>query len=371
MSGSHVSGSHVSGSRAGEVGAGRSPKSSSGSRNPKRKPRRGGCLGPLALGAALGVALPLLALTWLQSVDTIGPAPLLIAYAALPWLLPVAGLVMIGLALVSRSGLVWILALVLGGIYGLRYGRVWLPADDEEPPVGKPLRVMTFNIGDGRVSAEDVMAWVRTEDPDVVAIQELNPYTAAALNQGLAAGWPHQALDFYSPTTGLFSRYPLTSAEFVETPNNRPYLRADLDAGGVPVHVFAMHPQSPDIVFRRGLPIGINDERARAQLVSASEIVRATTGPRLMLGDFNMSDQSPGYRTITRGLRDAFAEVGFGPGFTWPAAHSNRLRGWAPPVPLVRIDYILHSDEFSAVSARVNCELSSDHCYIVADLILK
>ncbi|MBL8093399.1 MAG: hypothetical protein JNL73_04465, partial [Anaerolineales bacterium] len=67
----------------------------------RRRPvsrRRSGCLGPLAIGLALGVAVPLLGLIWAQAVDTVGPAPLLIAYASLPWLLPIAGLFVLGLA---------------------------------------------------------------------------------------------------------------------------------------------------------------------------------------------------------------------------------------------------------------------------------
>ena len=340
-------------------------------RRPKSR-RRSGCLGPLATGLALGVAVPLLGLIWAQAVDTVGPAPLLIAYASLPWLLPIAGLFVLGLALVARSRLTWLVALVLVGVFGWRYGRVWWPDRATEAAAGPALRVMTFNIGDERVTAEEVMAFVRAEDPDLIAIEELNPFTAAALNQGLADGWPHQALDFNAPSTGLFSRYPLSSAEFVATPGNRPYLRADLDLGGTLVHVFAMHPSAPDVVFRRGVPIGINDQRPRAQLVPAAEIVRSLNGPRLMLGDFNMSDQSPGYRQVTQGLHDAYAEVGFGPGFTWPVAHSrNTLNRLGPPWPLVRIDYILHSGEFAATSAIVNCESNSDHCYLVADLALK
>lgn len=336
-----------------------------------RQPRGTGCVGPLAFGLALGTALPLLALVWLQAVDDIGPAPLLIAYASLPWLIPIAAALVVALALLSRSRRVWLIALVLVAVYVVRSGGSWWPKPTVEVVGGRPFRVMTFNIGDGRVSAEDVMAWVRSEDPDLLVIEELNFDTAPALNQGLAAGWPNQALDFSSPTTGLFSRYPLNGAEFVPTPGNRAYLKADLDLGGRPVHVFAMHPSSPDIVFRRGIPIGINDQTPRTQLMNVAEIVRATDGPRVMLGDFNMSDQSPGYRLVTRDLNDAFAERGFGPGFTWPAEHSYRLRGWTPPVPLVRIDYVLHSDEFVAEAAHVNCDLSSDHCYVVADLMLK
>lgn len=340
----------------------------------KRSRRQAGCFAPLAIGLSLGVAVPVLLLVWAQGADTVGPAPLVVAYAALPWLLPLAAVVVIGLAFVARAPLTWLAALALIGTYAWRYGHVWWPRQAVEAAGGLHLRVMAFNIGDQRMTADEVIERVRAENPDLISIEELNPFTAAALNQGLADQWPHQAMDFNAPSTGLFSRYPLSSAEFVPTEGNRPYLRADVDLNGVMSHVFAMHPSAPDVVFRRNVPIGINDQRPRAQLVPTAELVRTLTGPRLMLGDFNMSDQSPGYAQVTRGLHDSFAEAGFGHGFTWPVAQSrNTLKrwSWGPPFPLVRIDYILHSDEFAAVAAHVDCGSNSDHCYLVADLVLK
>ncbi len=342
------------------------------SRGRPRRRRGGGCVGSLANGLALGLALPLFALVWAQATDPIGPAPLLIAYVSLPWLLPLALVLLFGLALLTRARLTTLTAIVLLGVFIWVHGVDWLPRTPATTASGPHLRVMTFNIGDDRVSVDEVVKLVIAEQPDLLAIQELNPYSAAALNQQLAAGWPYQALDFNAPTTGIFSRLPLSGAQIVETPGNRPYLRAKIDLNGLPVEVFAMHPMAPEVVFWRNLPIGINDRRPRSQLVAAAEAMRAIPGASVMLGDFNMSDQSPGYRDVIRGLQDAFVEAGTGPGFTWPVANTrNTLSRWDMPWPLVRIDYILHSDSIEALAASVRCVSDSDHCYVVADLALR
>ncbi len=77
--------------------------------------------------------------------------------------------------------------------------------------------------------------------------------------------------------------------------------------------------------------------------------------PVIVTGDFNDTPTSYTYRTMRRGLKDAFVEAGYGAGFTY--------RGKYPPN---RIDYILYNEEmycsdFDIVKARY-----SDHYPIIA-----
>lgn len=67
-------------------------------------------------------------------------------------------------------------------------------------------------------------------------------------------------------------------------------------------------------------------------------------------------------------MNDSFREAGVGLGTSWPV---SRMRGlpWFIP-PLIRIDYIWHSDHFRAVMAQQGPERGSDHLPVLATLAM-
>ncbi len=93
--------------------------------------------------------------------------------------------------------------------------------------------------------------------------------------------------------------------------------------------------------------------------------VATVTVPVIVLGNFNMSDQSMSdqsraYSALTTSLQDSFREAGTGMGRTFP--NNLRLGRVRVPGPLVRIDYVFHSPPLKATAATVNCiDGQSDH----------
>lgn len=79
--------------------------------------------------------------------------------------------------------------------------------------------------------------------------------------------------------------------------------------------------------------------------------------PVIVAGDFNDTPVSYTYRTMRRGLKDAFVEAGYGAGFTY--------RGKYPPN---RIDYILYNEEFHCNDFDIVKVRYSDHYPIIAYL---
>jgi endonuclease/exonuclease/phosphatase family metal-dependent hydrolase len=100
------------------------------------------------------------------------------------------------------------------------------------------------------------------------------------------------------------------------------------------------------------------------------------SGPAIVGGDANCTSLSMPYRILTGDLVDAWREAGFGLGHTFPGSDipesdRPRLGSWYVPQWLARIDYILHSEEWETLSARLaRFDGISDHRGVVAVLRL-
>ena len=96
----------------------------------------------------------------------------------------------------------------------------------------------------------------------------------------------------------------------------------------------------------------------------------------MIVGDFNMTDQSDDYWRIAARYRDTYREVGWGMGFTFPdfsmvRAIPGRLSMLNFIRPMARIDYVFHNDDFQAVEAHVwPSSGGSDHRPLYAVLAL-
>ena len=234
---------------------------------------------------------------------------------------------------------------------------------------GSTLATMTFNLGGGITPPEALAQTIAAAQADIVAVQELTSQSAAVLATELAATYPYQILDPAIGSTGLLSKLPIVSYEWLRPPNGRPFLHVIVNRQGSALHVFAVHFQTPGILWweRLPLPRGLVEAGLEAEVAYLLPQVAVVSEPVVVLGDFNMSDQSRAYAVMTAALQDGFRQSGIGLGRTFP----NNLH-WAGiriPFPLVRIDYVFHSPHLAATSAAVKCiEGQSDHCAVLANL---
>jgi endonuclease/exonuclease/phosphatase (EEP) superfamily protein YafD len=312
---------------------------------------------------------------FLKLVNTVLPylfAPLLLTLP-LSWL---------ARSRVARLSTLATLALFLS-LYGAFFSPGRLQTAD--PPDDNVI-VMTFNLGYGRAPAEDVVRAIRQEDADLVTLQEVAPWVAWQLQRELADEYPYMQLAPTRARTALLSRYPIRDSQWFRPAGmKRPVLQATLDLPGLAgtpargpgeaapapasgVTVLVVHPRSPGLSWLGDwpLPTGLYDGWQDREMAELARRVRALEGPVLVMGDFNMTDQTRGYAHMSAVLKDAYREAGWGFGFTFP--HGLRLGRWPVPGPLVRIDYVFHSSEWQAEWARVGCGSGSDHCYVVAGL---
>jgi len=309
------------------------------------------------------LGLGILAALWL--LTSWRPAWLVALNIFAPYLL-VPLLALLPLALVWRSRTLLALALLYGVAGGVLFVPQMLPVLPR-PNMAPALRVVTFNQLYANRDVAGTLDVLLAQDADIIGLQELSPELTYALAQHREQ-YPYQALNPYELPggLGLVSRYPLEQVELLEDTRG---IRGIVTVDGQQVTLINVHPSPPSgligmrvPLMREPLLVGTYDpQRRNAQLARVREIVDATPGPLVLLGDFNTSDREPIYEEFAARLHDAFDEAGWGPGYTY----SNHWR-W---LPQVRIDYIWSSAHLLPLEAQVSCAAhASDHCLVWADL---
>jgi vancomycin resistance protein VanJ len=294
------------------------------------------------------------------------------------WYVPL--IVLLPAALLIRSRVLRFVVALMLAVFLVQFGARLVPP---EPQVasGKVLRVMTLNQLYSNGDIPGLIAAIRAQNADVVALQELSRPMADAIEQELLDEYPYQVLMPAERDNGqgLLSRYPL------HAPQRDPDFPAQLmevDVDGTVIQVMNVHLHAPRIKTRRlellsntplrRLPLlvdydtSVRDEEWPALL----EGIDAIQGDLIVMGDFNTGDCEQPYAAMAARLRDAHAEAGWGFGFTFP--RRSTYSEWHVPFPLVRIDYIWTKGALQPISSQVVCENgSSDHCAVVAEVRLE
>lgn len=246
------------------------------------------------------------------------------------------------------------------------------PASAAREPVVEPasvvpeLRVVTYNILAGNYGVGEVIVALRSLDADVVALQEVDRDTrrsgrvdqpsviAEALGMEVAFAH-HRRYDGGQIGVALLSRYALANVRRIALPGGG---LAALDAevrlasDVVRVLVVHLHPTDPrDSVAKQAKMDAARLREARAVL----DLAGRSTGPTIVLGDFNARASGPEYAAFARVLSDACP----GGDATWPATF-----------PIIRIDYVWTSTGLRSLGCPRFAPSASDHRPVVVDLAL-
>lgn len=245
------------------------------------------------------------------------------------------------------------------------------------PPVG--LRVMTYNIQAGGGNLDSIAEVIRSSGATLVALQEVDVHwdkrsgfadqatelaTKLSLQVRFAPIYRLPGADANSPPreygVALLSRYPivaftnhaitrLSTQGKNASPTPMPgFLEATIDVRGRRVRVFNTH------LDYRG-----NATVRRQQVSESLEIIGDSATPILMFGDLNAVPVSPELQPLFARLRDGWPDTA-ADGFTYPAVR-----------PVRRIDYVLASNHFRVIYARVPDSRASDHRPVIMDLVMK
>jgi vancomycin resistance protein VanJ len=263
--------------------------------------------------------------------------------------------------------------------FALSYGMMFLPRSAAVVPDMTAISIVTYNLHGDEELYEPMADLIRAVDADVVAVQELSVIAADHFAEALADLYPHQALHPGDDSTrgqGILSRFQVSNDEYWRTPEydefSLGHQRVVLDVNGIPVTLYNTHPVHPAMTgtlfdpVPRAHEIGVILERAAQD-----------TGALVIVGDFNMTDQSEDYARVLESYSDTYRDIGWGMGFTFPDFSNSRalprfLSRTSSFPPFVRLDYVFHNEAVIALEAQVwPTSGGSDHRPLFARLALE
>jgi endonuclease/exonuclease/phosphatase (EEP) superfamily protein YafD len=292
--------------------------------------------------------------------------------------------ILIPLALLTRSRISLISLLpviVVLIIWAFPYFKTHLVAD---VPSASTIRIVTSNTLWDNAKREDMLQWLRDTDADIIFLQEIS-YDSAAQLETLKDSYPYQPVSVESDEWGgnsILSRIPILSFDYIDlgVPNSMQPQCITAELNGITFAAYNIHlewPMSSERPLKAtisrfspslGFAVGYDDSIRNLQIERLATRLQSEPYPYFMAGDFNTSDQTPSYNKLASAGIDSFREVGSGFGATWPVAAVQHLPDFVPP--LIRIDYVFHSDEFRALSAEPGKPMGSDHLPLFVTLAL-
>jgi endonuclease/exonuclease/phosphatase (EEP) superfamily protein YafD len=305
--------------------------------------------------------------------DTLWWLALLNAFVPL-FFLPLV--ILVPVCFVYRDWRYWRSVLVPLVIFAFLYGELFLP----NAPVrnAEPITVMTFNIWGGSRLPETARVIVKNDLPDVVAIQEVTPQMADVLLEEIGDLYPYRLLEAEGTYRGMavLSRFPLTELDTSHLAHPWWQVQAmRVEAAARPFTLYNVHPHATNVL------VYIEEGTAMAAEVHDSMVIRQQliellvadfsqrSGPIVVAGDFNSTDQSDVYALMRRHLTDAHRASGWGLGHTFPA-YDGSFRG-IPLFPLqMRLDMVFLSRDFRPVRTWVSRTYGeSDHRPLLSEFV--
>ena len=294
---------------------------------------------------------------WLSLVNTFAP----FVFFPLPFIL-------LGSWMKNRS---WQRFLATGlAVYALVwFGPYFLPKG-KQTAASSTFTVLSYNMHD---LTDGLYAKLETLEPDIVLLQEVPQTLLDDLPPRMGKLYPHRLAQ--SPLykgNAVLSRYPITASEALTGFGEYVPQRLELLIEDRTVAVYNVHLTWP--IGKRRLPrrfspgpvrllSSYDDSGRNRDLDALAQLLEGETLPFIVGGDFNLSQHSAGYSRIANLANDSFRERGWGWGNTW------YLHPRLPP--LLRIDYLWHSESLETIEAQVEPRMASDHLAIRASFAFR
>lgn len=255
------------------------------------------------------------------------------------------------------------------------------------------IKIISYNVGrflqghgaagDMSACSDSVRTFLASQDADIICLQEFYTTDPGDVKKILSEWLPGYRSEYYFYTgrhgyygNVTFSRMKAGGKGVIHFDGSANLaIYTDYVADGEAFRVYNCHFESynisssgllrsirrkdrarlkeTEVKMRRGLA-----QRPR-QVNQVLEHIAESPEEAFVCGDFNDTPMSYTYYKLSRGREDTFREAGawFGSSFSFM---------W----PLLRIDYILYPEQFSALSHRTPHERFSDHYPVIAEISL-
>lgn len=253
------------------------------------------------------------------------------------------------------------------GLFFLNPVKRWINYSSDSKETAN-LKIVTFNIKGGKLGLDEIQKYINSKNADIVFVQE---YGSEFNLKNLKGEYSVPVIYFYSKykvvrRKNLFENLP-------EANNTAQCEEIDIEIRGKVYRVFNVHLESFGFVKSMVKLNGNGDEDEKKvkdlvkrliptfkahqeQVQIIREHIENSPYPVIVAGDFNAVPNSYEYYETSKGLKDAFYEVGKGSGTTF---HDYKY-------PL-RIDYIFASESIKPVSYKVDHSVHlSDHFPVTA-----
>ncbi|HTF05125.1 MAG TPA: endonuclease/exonuclease/phosphatase family protein [Bacteroidia bacterium] len=300
----------------------------------------------------------------------------------------------------KRQGYYTLAALLISMVHFNRQYQVSFGTQDPAP--AGSIKLMSWNVklfdlynwSGNKETRSKMFGVISAEAPDILCLQEFFtedtgtfrnldtirslmhlPYANAAYTITL------RKTDHWGVAT--FSKYPIVDEGKIVFNNrsNNICLYSDIVKGKDTIRVYNMHLQSINFGYAdiRFVETMLSEEDAENEIENSKNILRRMKRaytrragqanaivehmqqckyPMIICGDFNDTPVSYTYNILSSGMKDAFRESGSGFGKTF-----------VNPLPIPRIDYILHSETMSSWEFRtIRTDGMSDHYPIVCKI---
>lgn len=251
-----------------------------------------------------------------------------------------------------------------------------LPSGTQIAEQNHLLRIVQVNANSKNEDYERLLSFVRSTNPDVLLVEELNP----TLDRKIRDVLPDYSFRDSRPQTtpygiGLFSKFPVSEFRFVEpVSGGRLAILSKLKVKGEEISLVGVHLASPTT------PKSWNEQILELEMLAQE--CRQLPRPLIVAGDFNAVPWTSRIQDFLRNLHIFDVRLGRGLNCTWPSGTpiaripiSNKYERLSLPfihrVVMLPIDHFFVSEDLMPLRLSVGPNIGSDHYPVLLECDLK